>query len=187
MWLQDLGLISSFKVEAVDDRQTLYRVLVQRSPDSAPVLLTDVGFGVSQVLPVLVLLAYAPEGATVLLEQPEIHLHPAVQSGLADVIIEAAKVRNIQVVVESHSEHLLMRLQRRVAEKEIGRGITIEPDDCYLYFCASRGGASVIERLNMDPYGNITNWPDDFFGNSFQEAAAMNLAARRRAIREQSA
>ncbi|MEV0623072.1 DUF3696 domain-containing protein [Nonomuraea sp. NPDC050404] len=180
-WLQELGLIHSFAVEPVDDRGTLYRVQVRRSPGSTPVLLTDVGFGVSQVLPVLVLLAYAPEGSTVLLEQPEIHLHPAVQSGLADVVIEAAKVRNIQVVVESHSEHFLMRLQRRIAEKEIGRGLALEPEDCLLYFCRTEGAASKVDRLVLDSFGNITNWPDDFFGNQFEEAAAMNRAARRRA------
>lgn len=185
-WLQELGLISDFAVEAVDDRATLYRVQVKRSPDSASVLLTDVGFGVSQVLPVLVLLAYVPEGSTVLLEQPEIHLHPAVQSGLADVVIEAAKVRNIQVVVESHSEHFLMRLQRRIAEKDVGRGVTIEPDDCRLYFCDTSEGHSVISQLELDLFGNITNWPDDFFGNAFEEVAAMNRAARKRAIGEKS-
>lgn len=186
-WLQELGLIHSFAVESVDDRRTLYRVQVKRSPGSTPVLLTDVGFGVSQVLPVLVLLAYAPEGSTVLLEQPEIHLHPAVQSALADVVIEAAKVRNIQVVVESHSEHFLMRLQRRIAERDIGRGTTLEPEDCLLYFCATEGPASTISRLTLDLFGNITNWPDDFFGNQFGEAAAMNRAARRRVIEEQTA
>ncbi|WP_093169318.1 DUF3696 domain-containing protein [Sinosporangium album] len=185
-WLQELGLIHSFAVEAVDDRATLYRVQVRRSQGSTPVLLTDVGFGVSQVLPVLVLLAYAPEGATVLLEQPEIHLHPAVQSALADVVIEAAMVRKIQVVVESHSEHFLQRLQRRLAEREIGRGVTLEPEDCLLYFCHAEGSASTISRLGLDPFGNITNWPEDFFGNQFAEAAAMNRAARDRAAKEKS-
>ncbi|MDA0639765.1 MULTISPECIES: AAA family ATPase [Nonomuraea] len=186
-WLQELGLIHSFAVESVDDRGTLYRVQVRRSAESTPVLLTDVGFGVSQVLPVLVLLAYAPERSTVLLEQPEIHLHPAVQSGLADVIIEVAKVRNIQVVVESHSEHFLMRLQRRIAERDVGRGIRLEPEDCLLYFCQTTGAAATISRLGIDSFGNITNWPDDFFGNQFEEAAAMSRAARRRATEEKTA
>ncbi|MFD2356100.1 DUF3696 domain-containing protein [Nonomuraea ferruginea] len=185
-WLQELGLIHSFAVESVDDRGTLYRVQVRRSAESTPVLLTDVGFGVSQVLPVLVLLAYAPERSTVLLEQPEIHLHPAVQSGLADVIIEVAKVRNIQVVVESHSEHFLMRLQRRIAERDVGRGIRLEPEDCLLYFCQTTGAAATISRLGIDSFGNITNWPDDFFGNQFEEAAAMSRAARRRATEEKN-
>jgi predicted ATPase len=187
-WLKELGLIDSFRVEPVDDRKTLYRVMVQRTPASTPVLLTDVGFGVSQVLPVLVQLAYVPEGSTVLLEQPEIHLHPAVQSGLADMIIEAAKARNLQVIIESHSEHLLMRLQRRIAEKELVRGITLLPDDCRLYFCTSdQSGRSTLSQLTMDLFGNITNWPDEFFGDTFSEAAAMTIAAQRRASTERTA
>lgn len=179
-WLKELNLISSFMVEAVDDRETLYRVSVRRTPTSPPVLLPDVGFGVSQVLPVLVLLAYVPAGSTVLLEQPEIHLHPAVQSGLADIVVEAAQVRNIQVLIESHSEHLLLRLQRRIAEGGIGKGITLDADDCRFYFCKTANGASALDRLHMDPFGNITNWPEDFFGDSFGETAAMTRAVRRR-------
>jgi len=185
-WLTQLGLIHRFSVEAVDDRKTLYRVHVQQTRDSASVLLTDVGFGVSQVLPVLVLLAYAPEGSTVLLEQPEIHLHPSVQSGLADILIETAMVRRIQVVVESHSEHLLMRLQRRIAEKNLERGITVSPEDFGLYFCETRDGRSRLERLEVDPFGIISNWPRDFFGDPFTEAAETAKAARVRAARERS-
>ncbi|MFJ5987945.1 DUF3696 domain-containing protein [Lentzea sp. NPDC092896] len=185
-WLQELGLISSFDVKPIDTRGTIYQVAVKRTPNSPEVMLTDVGFGVSQVLPILVLLAYIPQGSIVLLEQPEIHLHPAVQSGLADIIIEAAKVRNLQIVLESHSEHLLMRLQRRLAEREVGPGYSLEPEDCKFYFCQPGENGSEIEQLALDQYGNITNWPDDFFGNAFGEAAAMNKAARRRAIRERN-
>jgi predicted ATPase len=185
-WLKELGLIHSFAVKPVDDRNTLYRVQVQRTPDSPSVLLTDVGFGVSQVLPVLVLLAYVPPGSTVLLEQPEIHLHPAVQSGLADIIIEASQARDIQVVIESHSEHLLMRLQRRLAEKDLGREITLVPDDCRLYFCEGRQISSKIQRLELDLFGNISNWPEDFFGDPFSETEATIRAAKRRATEGRS-
>ena len=118
-WLKELGLVHSFRVAPVQEGANIYRVYVKRSESSPEVLLTDIGFGVSQVLPVLVLLAYVPKGSTVILEQPEIHLHPAVQSGLADVILEAALVRNVQVIVESHSEHLLKRIQLRVAEQQL--------------------------------------------------------------------
>jgi predicted ATPase len=185
-WLKQLGLIHQFSVEAVDDRQTLYRVHVQQTRHSTPVLLTDVGFGVSQVLPVLVLLAYVPEGSTVLLEQPEIHLHPSVQSGLADILIEAALVRNVQVIVESHSEHLLMRLQRRIAEKSLAHEIVVSPDHFSLYFCETREGRSSLERLKVDRFGVISNWPQDFFGDPFTEAAETAKAARVRAARERS-
>jgi predicted ATPase len=118
-WLKELGLISDFQVEPIREGNNIYQVRVQRTHSSAQVLITDVGFGVSQILPVIVLCYYVPEGSIILLEQPEIHLHPSVQSGLADVLIDAMKNRNVQIVVESHSEHLLRRLQRRVAEEVI--------------------------------------------------------------------
>jgi predicted ATPase len=179
-WLKELGLIHSFELQALDDRRTLYRVQVRRTARSVPVLLTDVGFGISQVLPVLVLLAYANRGDTIILEQPEIHLHPAVQSGLADIIIETAQMRDIQVIVESHSEHLLTRLQRRIAEKDLPRGIAIRPDDVSIYFCEQVDDESEIAELQIDALGNITNWPRDFFGNPLEDSVAMIEAAARR-------
>ena len=136
--------------------------------------LTDVGTGVSQVLPVITLLQYVPEGATVLLEQPEIHLHPSAQAGLADVIINAVLHRKVQVVLESHSEHLLLRLQRRMAEE------AITADQVRLYFAKPEKGASVLDPLQIDEYGNITNWPDRFMGDAFTETAEAELARLKR-------
>ncbi|MGU3643428.1 AAA family ATPase [Microbacterium sp. C23T] len=176
-WLKELGLIDRFTVEALDDRETVFRVSVQRRSMSTPVLLTDVGFGVSQVLPVLVLLAYAQPGDTVVLEQPEIHLHPAVQAGLADIIIETALARGVQIILESHSEHLLARLQRRIAERTLDRGLTLDVADVALYFCEVAQDSSQIRELELDLFGSIANWPKDFFGDPTQEALAM-LEAR---------
>ncbi|MCL4821454.1 MAG: DUF3696 domain-containing protein [Vicinamibacteria bacterium] len=173
-WLKKLGLIHEFRVEALAEDSQLYRVLVRRSPKADEVLITDVGFGVSQVLPVLVLCFYVPEGSTVILEQPEIHLHPSVQSGLADVFIDAWRTRRVQVIVESHSEHLLRRLRRRVAEEGASA------DQVALYFCEAEAGESKLTRLAMDMFGNIENWPADFFGDELGEMAAMTQAAQKR-------
>lgn len=171
-WLKDLGLVHSFKVEPIaKEGGNIYRVKVRRNATSPDVLITDVGFGVSQILPALVLCYYAPEGSIIVLEQPEIHLHPAVQAGLADVFIDAAISRNIQIVFESHSEHLLRRLQRRIAEQ------VITPDKTALYFCEMQDGASQLKSLDVDLLGSIRNWPKDFFGDQFGEMAAITKAA----------
>ena len=106
-WLQELGLIDEFRLEEIAQGTNLYRAVVKTTSSSTRTALTDVGFGVSQVLPALVLLYYVPEGSTVLMEQPEIHLHPAVQAGLADVMLNVAAARKLQILVESHSEHLI--------------------------------------------------------------------------------
>jgi predicted ATPase len=173
-WLKDLGLIDAFNVREVAKGSSLYQVWVRRDAASPEVLITDVGFGVSQILPVIALCYYAPQGATLVLEQPEIHLHPSVQMGLADVFIDAIKTRKIQIVLESHSEHLLKRLQRRIAEG------ALESKDTALYFCTMAGGESQREELKLDKDGNITNWPKDFFGDQFGEIAAMSEAALER-------
>ena len=170
-WLKKLGLIHDFRVAPMAEGSHLFEVRVRKSPNAAEVLITDVGFGVSQILPVLVLCFYVPEGSTVILEQPEIHLHPSVQAGLADVFIDAWEKREVQVIVESHSEHLLRRLQRRIAEEEISQ------DDVGLYFCKEDDGVSRLDTLEIDLFGNISNWPQDFFGDQFGEIAAMSEAA----------
>ncbi|MDO9226178.1 MAG: DUF3696 domain-containing protein [Pseudomonadota bacterium] len=173
-WLKELRLIHEFKIEEIGSGANLYRAVVKRDTKSSEALLTDVGFGVSQVLPALVLLYYVPEGSTVLMEQPEIHLHPSVQSGLADVIMTVAKARNLQVIVESHSEHLLRRFQRRVAEN------SYSSEDIKLYFCDSVGGESKLVDLEMDLFGEILNWPPEFFGDEMTEIAETRKAILRR-------
>lgn len=175
-WLVDLDLASSFRVEPVATGSNLYQVKLKRHKRSHEVLITDMGIGVSQVLPVLVLCYYVPEGSTIILEQPELHLHPSVQAGLADVFIDVIKHRNIQILLESHSEHLLRRLQRRIAEE------VFSPDDAALYFCEMSAGESNLTALDVDMFGNIRNWPDDFFGDLAGELVAAFDAGLERQI-----
>lgn len=170
-WLKELGLIYDFKVEPIAKGNNIYQVQVQKTPASAEVLITDVGFGVSQVLPVLVLCYYVPEGSIILLEQPELHLHPSVQSRLADVFVDAMKNRGVQIILESHSEHLLRRLQLRVADE------SIDPQNTALYFCDISETGSTLTELEVDLFGSIRNWPQDFFGDDFREMAAITKAA----------
>ena len=158
-WLQQLELINSYDLRPLSDTGRDYEFLVKQYKGGPEVRLTDIGFGVSQVLPVLILCYYAPEGSILILEQPEAHLHPKVQTELADVLIDVVENRNVQIILESHSEYLLSRLQRRIAEKEIAA------TDTALYFCEIKDGTSEIEQLNVDEYGNIRNWPQDFFGD----------------------
>lgn len=178
-WLRELGMIHDFSVEPITEGSNLYRVWVRKSPNSAKVLITDVGFGVSQILPVITLCYYVPEGSTILMEQPEIHLHPTVQAGLADVFIDAIKTRKVQIVLESHSEHLLRRLQRRIAEEQLPY------ENAVLYFCEMVDGRSRLNHLDIDLMGRITNWPDGFFGDEFGEMAAMTKAIQERKMKGQ--
>ena len=173
-WLQRLDLIDSYRLNPALDTETDYEFLVRKYKGGPEVRLTDVGFGVSQVLPVLILCYYVPEGSILILEQPEAHLHPKVQSELADLLIEVIKNRQLQIILESHSEHLILRLMRRIAEEQISA------DNTAFYFCEMNEGVSEIERLNVDDYGNITNWPQNFFGDQMGDLAAKTKAEMKR-------
>jgi predicted ATPase len=179
-WLKDLGVIESFAVKPVAAGRKEYEVVVKTHAAATEVKITDVGFGVSQVLPALVQAFYCPPNSTVWMEQPEIHLHPQVQAELADVFISAIQAReegrerHVQLIVESHSEHFLNRLQRRVAEG------TVSPDDVAVYFCRRGGAATELEPLRLNMFGEIENWPENFFGDEMADIAARTLAAMQR-------
>jgi predicted ATPase len=183
-WLRDLGLIEAFDVRPLSEYSKANEVWVRTTGSAEEVLLTDVGFGVSQVLPVVIQCFYAPPHSTVILEQPEIHLHPAVQSNLADLFIEAVdsrengEDRNLQLIVESHSEHFLRRLMRRIAEDKI------DPARVALYFCEPSLDGSKIHELDVDVFGNIRNWPPDFFGDQMEDIALQAEAGLRRRIED---
>ncbi len=174
MWLRKLGMIQDFKIDSITEGGRLFEVRVRQTEKSPYVLLTDVGFGVSQILPVLTLCYYTPKGSILLMEQPEIHLHPRVQAGLADVFIDAIQKRGVQIILESHSEHLLRRLQLRIAQEKFSS------DDAALYFCEIKEGYSELRDLQLDEFGNIKNWPDNFFGDEMTEVFQMSEAIAER-------
>ena len=163
-WLRRIGIANSMSLKQVGEGARIWEPLITLHDGRTQVNLADVGFGVSQVLPVIVALLSAPPGSLVILEHPDIHLHPKAQSELADLLIEVASAGEIQILVESHSEHLLARIQRRVAESGRGDG-GLAPEDVRLYFCEQEQGKSKLTPLEMQPSGLITNWPRDFFGD----------------------
>jgi hypothetical protein len=179
-WLTQMGLIKSFKIVPIANDSKLFEVQIKVNEDSPDVLITEVGFGISQILPVIVQCFYAPPRSTLMFEQPEIHLHPSVQSHLGDLFIETihsrekSSDRQVQVFVESHSEHLIRRIQRRVADE------TIKPEEVAIYFVHQRNGQAVLDEMEIDLFGSISNWPEDFFGNDLEDLAATTQAVRNR-------
>lgn len=178
--LRSMRLISDFEVKPLGPHRKEYEVLVRTAPKLPEVKLTDVGFGVSQVLPVIVEALYVPRRSIVIFEQPEIHLHPRVQAELADLFVDAIRARengiprDCQFIVESHSEHFLRRLQRRIAEEELSA------EDAALYFVHTEGATARIEALKVDLFGNIVNWPEGFFGDEMADLVARSDAQARR-------
>jgi predicted ATPase len=134
----------------------------------------DVGIGISQVLPVLVY-AYANKNKLITIEQPEIHLHPALQAELGDVFIESALGENKNTfLLETHSEHLILRILRRIretAENELPKGVKpIKPEDVSVLYTKPTDKGCVVYQMNISEEGEfLDKWPDGFFAERAKE------------------
>lgn len=159
-WLRRLDLADGIEVTRAG-MSLMHEIFVVRGGQR--VNLVDVGYGVSQVLPVIVLLHFVPEGSVILCEDPEAHLHPMAQAGLADLLVEVARERRLQVLVETHSEHLFRRLQYLMAEG------SVQSSDCALYYVERDQPTASITRLQVDEFGRVANWPTMLFGDSVGE------------------
>lgn len=133
----------------------------------------DVGIGISQVLPVLVM-AYGSRDKLLAMEQPEIHLHPALQAELGDVFIKAALgERKNTFILETHSEHLILRLMRRMREtyqrKETGLP-PLTPADVSVLYVEPDGARSIVREMPLNELGELVkSWPGGFFEEGLRE------------------
>jgi hypothetical protein len=131
----------------------------------------DVGIGISQVLPVLVN-AYGSDEKIHAIEQPEIHLHPALQAELGDVFIESALYpSNNRFLIETHSEHLILRILRRIRETSRNKyEPAIKPEDVSLLYIGENNQQTSILNLRIDKNGRIIDRvPGGFFEEDFAE------------------
>jgi hypothetical protein len=134
----------------------------------------DVGVGISQILPVLVS-SYASSNQVICIEQPEIHLHPALQAELGDVFIESALGKNQnKFLLETHSEHLILRIMRRMRETAQGRlpeGMhPVYPSDVSVIYIQPKDSSSIVKVIELDEEGQLIDpWPGGFFEEGFWE------------------
>ncbi len=164
--LTRIGVGHGLRVQSIGE--TVYQLLFPiNGPRDRTVTIADVGFGLSQLLPV-VLLALRGQSLKIY-EQPEIHLHPRSQANLADFFVMLSDAGR-QFLIETHSDHFINRLRRRIAEDASG---TLR-DRVQILFVHRRGdGGPMVEPLEVDEYGNIINWPEDFLPEAADEAAAI--------------
>lgn len=172
-WLTYLGVATDV---SVSDKGNLgYELKVKTPTDNTHRDLTNVGVGVSQILPVLITVLLAKPGSVVLLEQPELHLHPRVQSLLCDFFLCAAR-QGKQLIVETHSEHIIERLRLRVAQET-------DPDilnDAIIYFFGSDDEG--VRKVELSEYGAVLDWPRGFFDESSNQTSEILDASMKKKI-----
>lgn len=142
-------------VEKVND--IIHQIIVTQ--DSVRLELTDVGFGISQVLPILVQAHLSPKNSLTIIEQPEIHLHPNMQAWLTDALIDIALSQQKKFLIETHSEALIRRMRLRILDANSA----LSEDDVKIYHLhrAETKGRTVLEEIPVNADGDI-KWPLDF-------------------------
>ena len=166
-WLDKLEIGYHINVQSVGERsRDLFevRLLDRRRGSTVDVALTDVGFGISQILPFIVQ-SLAGEKQTITIEQPEVHIHPRLQADIGDLLAATIKEpRGHRFVIETHSEHLVLRMQRLVREG------TLVPEDISILYVSRGKNGSHVERLHLDNDGDfIDEWPGGFFPERLRE------------------
>lgn len=169
-WLRYMGVVQ--QVRTFDKGKLGHELKVATNDETALRDLTHVGVGVSQVLPIVVLALLADRGSTLIFEQPELHLHPRVQTRLADFCLSMTLLRK-QCIVETHSEHFVNRLRQRVASSPTN----LISKDLKIYFVEADNGRSVYRPLDVNDYGVIKKWPKGFFDEGEELAAAILKAS----------
>jgi len=149
------------------------------TPDGTSINLAQAGEGLHQVLPIVVqqkLHEQRDPGSLIfdLVEQPELHLHDAVHAPLADLYMATARLGRGSVVVETHSEGLLLRVRRRVAEG------TFNPADLAIYFVDRVASGSFVRAIQVNRDGELSEWPEGVFLESYREVLAIQRAIRGR-------
>lgn len=169
-WARHLELTDALAIDRQSKYGTVFTVTTSATENAVQADLNNVGVGVSQALPVIVLCMAAPLGATILVEQPELHLHPAVQTKLADLVAACSKTGR-QLLIETHSEHLVNGLRLLVADKRLST-----KQLAVVYVSRDELGAE-IRPITIGDDGSISHWPPGFFDES--ERVLLKLLERR--------
>ena len=170
VWLNRMGLAESFDTTMTS--KVGYQLAVRPKGVQRDLDLMSLGVGVSQVLPTIVMALLAPEDSVLIFEQPEVHLHPKVQSVLGDFFLGIVGCGK-QCIVETHSEYLIHRIRRRIAESRDGKIL----QQLGIYFVELKDGVSQFSLVKPNEYGAILDWPNDFFDETGKESEEIIIAA----------
>lgn len=173
-WLDYLGVASGLDIK--DQGKLGHELKVRVSETGNAHDLTHVGVGVSQVLPILVMCLLAENDSTLVLEQPELHLHPKVQTLLGDFFLSVALSQK-QCIVETHSEYIIDRLRYRIAAAPMEAKLE---DKAMVYFVEKQSESSTFKQVEINQFGAINDWPEGFFDQSQHQAEQILFAAAKK-------
>lgn len=168
--LRQLKLLGTLRTSRLQGGSFEVRVATSHSPATYP--LPDVGFGVGQLLPILVADFQLPKGGTLAISQPEIHLHPSVQADFADYVVRRSKSAKNRYILETHSEYLINRLRLLVA-----RG-AIKSEDLSVIYLTNDGSRTAMHQIEFVSDGRIMGAPDDFFQTYMVDTMDLALSAK---------
>lgn len=176
-WLARVGRVKVMPLRRISRDVRLYEVRLKDLDSGRWANFADVGFGIGQALPVLVEGLRTTDDGLFVVQEPEIHLHPDAQLAMADFLIELA-LSGRRIVVETHSEALLLRIRKAVAESALkAKGGLQASDVSVLYVAATRDGVSKVKELTIDEIGDLGDWPHGFMDELSQERLHLLKAA----------
>lgn len=188
-WLKHLGLASKLDIDTISKEVRLFALSLKHGRSVHAANIADMGYGLSQILPVIVQGLLMRPGGIYMVQQPELHLHPDAQAALADFFLFLAS-KGIRVVAETHSEYLLIRLRRRLAEGQVKPAgkhrsafstFAVRSDDVAILLTEQKKGAgSAVKRLTMNVNFQLENMPEGFMNQAMEDRLALLKEVARR-------
>lgn len=163
-WLINLELAKKIELEPLVKGRNIRQLKAIDPATNLKINMIDAAFGFSQILPLIVAGIHCASNSTIILEQPEIHLNPRIQSKIGDFLIYLMKNREVNTIIETHSEHIILRLQRRIAENKLST------EDVGIYYFEATEKGTKIKKLEIMENGQFKNWPDGFFEDDLADA-----------------
>ncbi len=169
-WLEKFNISLDFTLEELKKGSERYEVVLKDYFTKIKVNLADVGFGTSQILPIIVQGVTSPEYSTLLIEQPEIHLHPKAQCIMGDLLVDMIKTKNRRLIIETHSDLLIERVCKHILLKD--EETNIKPEDVIIYYFEPTKEGTEIRTITVNENAQFENFPEGFFEERFEEALA---------------
>lgn len=171
-WLKAVGHVRLLPIKNISKKARLFELRLRDTDSGRWANYADVGFGIGQALPVFVEGLRTQKGGLFLVQEPEIHLHPDAQLGMADFLVALVQGGR-RVLVETHSEQILLRIRHAILAKGKNGKPLLPTDVSILHVGKTKNGTSHVNQLKIDEFGQVENWPPGFLEEATSERLAI--------------